>query len=429
MGFFVARGYIGGAVIDRSFGPGVLEIPAHAPSYDLPNLAHGVATRAIARGVLEAVDNVATTTALGIFAIRAGPDLRPGRRRFVRGTPPVPEQLRGQIRRGRSFAEDVDPAVFFRITARRVSPVYPHPDQLRGGVHRRRGSPVDYVPNAPFIISIRIVRPVYPHPDQLRGRIDRRRGFSQDIAPDPLARQPHRISRPVYPHPDQLRGRIMRGGPRSKFGPFPAEAALLQRLDVRAAREISMLVDLDVYAASGYRLIARAIETGIETVLGMSPVVGAALPDGRYLVRVECDDRFWRGARFATEYPIEISGGAVVAALPDVRGLTYVVIDSTVYVTFTLDAQATSTPADFAAWTDTMSPVDTSGAPAATIAAVGVGGYTFTLPASPTTFYVGVAARLGSQIGPVATIAIVPEDSVPDAPNASARIPDGSWKE
>ena len=79
--------------------------------------------------------------------------------------------MRGRIRRAPSFAEDVDPAVFFRITARRYAPVYPHLDQLSGRVWRGRGSPTDYVPNAPFIITIPPLAGVTPSALSLSTRV------------------------------------------------------------------------------------------------------------------------------------------------------------------------------------------------------------------------------------------------------------------
>lgn len=213
-----------------------------------------------------------------------------------------------------------------------------------------------------------------------------------------------------------------------------AELALVAELRVSGAAELALRGELDLLTPTLYRVFARAAD-GTETELGtLAPgsttIAGVALADGDYVLRVEADGRFWRGARFRTEYAISIVGGELEVALPPISSLRAQVVGSSIYVTWRVDSlSGTTAPADFAVWVDDESPVATGGAPAATATWAGLGGYLVQLAAAPTTLFVAVRARLGAQVGPLSEVAVSGEAApgLASPTGFSTRIPDGDW--
>jgi hypothetical protein len=198
--------------------------------------------------------------------------------------------------------------------------------------------------------------------------------------------------------------------------------------------EVALLVDLDVLADPVYRVVARNLETGVETILGTATAADPALEDvaiadGKYMLRVEVDGRFWRGARYAREFPLEVLASEIVAPLPQATALAAAAIEGVVIVTWTHQFVAGEVPpADWAIWTGATSPVDTSGPPAATAVDFGPGGYLVELAAHPSVLHVAVAARADASTGPISEVAVSGAGAALAAPSAqSARNPDGGW--
>lgn len=211
-------------------------------------------------------------------------------------------------------------------------------------------------------------------------------------------------------------------------GSLAASAPFLSAAGVRQV-EFALVAELNVWATPTYRLIARNVDSGAETLIGTGTnIAGVSLPDGNYRIRVEADGHYWQGARFATEYALTVASGEAGVALPEIRQLSAVSSGSQVQVSWSWEDQAgTTAPADFALWIGASLPVDTSGAPAATVAAVSVGSYSEVMASSASPFYVAVAARLVATVGPVATVLVEPGAAFGAPSGTSARIPDGDW--
>lgn len=415
---------------ERTAARGVLEIAAFTPSYELPYLGTGIATRSVARGVLE-LPSTWNTDELG---------------------------------KTRLFELDV---AGLRFVFPRVVPAhFPPRESQRGRVAVRRGFPAAFTATPLSVQAVRVGRSVPPHPDWLRGRARLRKGISENIAPPPfLPPQLFVAQPPRFPLPT-LRGRVrLSPGKPAAIQPtaisllapriarparFPvalrrgrhrwltphkarlfAELALLAEFAVSVEAELALRADLDVFTADQYRVVLRNSVTSEELVLGTgTSITGVAIPDGDYVLRVEVDGRYWQGARFRAEYAVSISGGELVAALPPIVSLRAGVAGASINVTWKIEPLSGLTaPTEFAVWADDTSPVDTSGAPAVIATYAGVGGYFVQLAAAPTSLFVAVAARLGAQVGPISEVAVTGEAAAdPTSPTGvSGRIPDGEW--
>ncbi|MFH0943735.1 MAG: hypothetical protein V2A76_00940 [Planctomycetota bacterium] len=302
-------------------------------------------------------------------------------------------------------------------------------------LRRSRKNPFpDWLRNKLWLPKARVVAvPEEPRPGiagTKRRRVDRRtlvqgRGLLRSIViPDPPA-GPYtrdvitiRKARAAPSYPDWMGPRRLRWG-RVDAEPPPG-----------FQHELALKLALDILATETYRVIARNLATGAETVLGEgTTILGVAIADGDYMLRVETDGHFWRQGRFLQEWPLSIVGGEIAGALPEILGLLAQTVESSVEVTFNADpAMGTTTPDDFGVWVGASSPVSTAGAPDATTTYRGPGGYLVELVAAPTLLYVAVAARSGATVGPVAEAAVAGVETVLDAPdNQSARQPDGDW--
>ncbi len=203
---------------------------------------------------------------------------------------------------------------------------------------------------------------------------------------------------------------------------------LTAQLRAVVARETMFGQNLHAFARSGYRLFALNLATGEEASLGFLPADGpltlddVALADGDYEIRVRADGCYWRDARYTTAYSLSIEGGEIVAPLPSITGLKYSRGTESLMISWTwLTASGTQTPQDFAIWTDTSLPVDTSSEPMQTVAALAPGGYSTTIPDEVEAFYVAVCARRDDRKGPVSTLAIpTPESAITSPQNQTA---------
>lgn len=210
-----------------------------------------------------------------------------------------------------------------------------------------------------------------------------------------------------------------------------ADLSLLAELRIAGAAELALRADLDVHTPETYRVILRDASTGVESVLGEgTSLEDVAIANGRYVLRVEADSRFWRGVRYSTEYAVTIRSGGVGVALPPIVGLAARILGTDLFVSWRVEPPAgTSNPEDFAVWVASTSPVDTTGAPTATASWAGVAAYLVELSASATTLYVAVRARLGATLGAVSEVAVTgeaePDMESPSSP--SGRIPNGDW--
>lgn len=265
----------------------------------------------------------------------------------------------------------------------------------------------------------RTARPPRPSPSLLRGRVVRLDGWSIDIIVTPPRAPRIRTARgPVPVH--QLGGRVVRPGPLVRQTLFDCI--------------VSLRLDLDVCAPTRYRVIARDLASGVETVLGDAEpgamtIAGVALADGDYAMRVEVDGQYWRAARVEREWRITVDGGEVLQPLPPVQRLAAAASGAVLLLSWAWESAAgTAQPEDFGVWTAASLPVSTAGAPAHTAQAFGPGGYLLEVASSPSTLHVAVAARRGARIGPVSTITVSPAVAAPSAPSgASARNRDGEW--
>lgn len=203
---------------------------------------------------------------------------------------------------------------------------------------------------------------------------------------------------------------------------------LAVRLRAAVVREAALGQDLHALVRSGYRLFAVNLATGEETYLGFMPaegplaLAGVELADGDHEIRVRADGGYWRDARYAKAFPLRIEGGEIVAPLPAVTGLTYSRTAASLMLSWTWRAGGgTQTPRDFAIWTASSQPVDTSGDPDEIVPALAPGGYSTTLPDSTDTLHVALCARRDGRKGPISTIAIPgPETSIASPDNQTA---------
>jgi hypothetical protein len=214
-------------------------------------------------------------------------------------------------------------------------------------------------------------------------------------------------------------------GARAKRASF-----LAARLRAAGMRESILRQDLHAFAREGYRLFAVDLATGDETYIGFLPANGpltlsdVAIADGDYEIRVRADGCYWRDARYATAFPMTIEGGEIAAPLPALTGLKYSRGESVLISWSWLASGGTQTPQDFALWTATSLPVDTSGEPDQVVPVLAPGGYSTTIPDSTETRHVAVRARRDGKTGPVSTITI-------PAPEIPVESPDNqtSWFE
>lgn len=203
---------------------------------------------------------------------------------------------------------------------------------------------------------------------------------------------------------------------------------LTAQLRAVVARETMFGQNLHAFARSGYRLFALNLATGEEASLGFLPADGpltlddVALADGDYEIRVRANGCYWHDARFTTAFPITIEGGEIAAPRPAITGLKYSRVGESLLISWTwLASDATQTPHDFALWTDTSLPVDTSGEPIQTVAALAPGGYSTTIPDSTETRHVAACARRDGKKGPVSTITVpAPEIPIESPDNQTA---------
>lgn len=199
-------------------------------------------------------------------------------------------------------------------------------------------------------------------------------------------------------------------------------------------RELSLLSNLDVYAEETYRTYARNLDTGAETELGEgTSLVGVALADGDYSIRVECDRYFWWGARFSTEYRVSVASGVLVAApLPEILNLAAAVDDGEVSITWSVELASTDlVPEEFAIWVGASSPVSVAGAADGTVAYAGASSYLEDITDTGSILYVAVRARTSVLDGPVSEVAVAGggATALDDPSGTSGRTPDGEWSQ
>lgn len=214
----------------------------------------------------------------------------------------------------------------------------------------------------------------------------------------------------------------------SRFGVSSKQVSMsLSRFDVRAKQESKTLSRFNIrlsqnskslsssfsLIADGWNLVARNVGTGVFTVLGFIPagsttLNGIALANGTYDIEARPWGNFWRDCQSALVLRVEIAAGEIVAAIPpavrSLRANTLTGRGRDILWTYFSDF-GTVTPVDFGLWFGPTTPVDTSGAPDATLTARAAGATHLYRRAQVAAEYVAVAARDAVPVkGPVSEL-------------------------
>jgi len=199
--------------------------------------------------------------------------------------------------------------------------------------------------------------------------------------------------------------------------------------DARGPRGAHSASLLSAYTRPGWALWATDIATDLVTFLGFidegsTTLPAVALADGTYNIEARPWRWLWRDCRSATYMRVTISGGAIVAEVPppveDLRAADLTGWGRDISWTW-LALWGTVTPVDFGLWFSASTPVNTAGAPDATLTARTAGANHMYRYAQPAARYVAVAARDATPTkGPVSEIYL-------DYPSGSISAPERQW--
>jgi len=190
------------------------------------------------------------------------------------------------------------------------------------------------------------------------------------------------------------------------------------------------------FTADGWHVYAVDVSTGAETYLGFidaadSPlqITGASLTDdATYRIEARPAGRFWPECRTRRAYALRLESGGAVATtsgLPVAEGLDATVGAAGTRIVWRAAASAGRTATQWAVWFSGSSPVDTSGAPDATL------DYSAEREAVVTRIqsaseYVAVAARdAGGDKGEVSELALPWDSTAPGRPQGQRASPRG----
>jgi hypothetical protein len=186
------------------------------------------------------------------------------------------------------------------------------------------------------------------------------------------------------------------------------------RITLRAPQAGITQARHDAFTLSGWRLLARNTATRDVLDLGFVParndgsggsLVDVALPDGDWQIEPRPADWFWSDCRGRAVSSVGIRDGRIInAGLPAILNLHGEVTNQRRIVRWEIAAELLPQTFQFGVWTATASPVDTSGAPVATVPfSQGRGSYLYTFTqAAP--LHLAVAAFDAEGTGPVAEL-------------------------
>jgi hypothetical protein len=186
------------------------------------------------------------------------------------------------------------------------------------------------------------------------------------------------------------------------------------RITLRAPHAADTQARHDAFTLSGWRLLARNTATGDVLDLGFVPagpdgsggvLVDVALPDGDWQIEPRPAEWFWSDCRGRAATSVGIRDGVILnAGLPAILNLRGEIANQRRVVRWEIAAELLPQTFQFGVWTGAASPVDTSGAPVATVPfSKGRGSYLYTFTQTAPV-HLAVAAFDAEGMGPVAEL-------------------------
>ncbi len=186
------------------------------------------------------------------------------------------------------------------------------------------------------------------------------------------------------------------------------------RLTLRAPHGADTQARHDAFTLSGWRLLARNTATRDVLDLGFVPagsdgsggvLVDVALPDGDWQIEPRPAEGFWSDCRGRAATSVAIRDGLLLnAGLPAILNLRGEIASQRRIVRWEIAAELLPQTFLFGIWTGATSPVDTSGAPVATLPfSPGRGSYLYTFTQT-VPVHLAVAAFDAEGMGPVAEL-------------------------
>lgn len=191
---------------------------------------------------------------------------------------------------------------------------------------------------------------------------------------------------------------------------------------IRVAQTCGARVRRSILCLPGYQVYYREVEATSWTLAGFIPetddplqIALPTLADGEYEIKVVLQGCHWDGMEDIKRGRFKLSGGVLLATLPQIYNLGYGYGTKTTVTWLHKRQHGVDAPGEFALWTSVSTPVDTSGVPEATVPADGYRRYAISIT-QVTALYVAVAARFVLQKGPVTEIYVPLPAALPDEP-------------